>query len=152
MFALLFNEEKYLAMALSHGMAMNLEAPDLAELHRAGTFPKAGWEQEATQYARQGMEEIRSALASSFATLAGITVASVLALSIAGSISPYLPVSWAKVLSASGAFFAAWATLFALGGIWRSWDGVALHELVHPKLFKLLFFPGTLLAMLGQLW
>lgn len=133
-------------------MAINLEVPDLAALYQAGTFPKPDWEQEATQYARQGMDEIRSALASSFATIAGITLVSVLALSIFGGISLNLPVSWAKVLSASGAFLAAWATLFALGGIWRSWDGVALHELVHPNLFKLLFLPGTFLAMLGQLW
>ena len=60
--------------------------------------------------------------------------------------------AWGKVLGAAGGFLAAWATLFALGGFWRSWDGEALHELVHPKLFALLFLPGVFLAAIGQLW
>lgn len=150
--ALFFREEKYLNLAISHGIAVNLEAAHQAAAYKVGTFPPSGWEQNARVVARQGREELLSAFCSSFAALAATTFLAIASLWIAGNISPNLPVAWAKVLSAAGGFLAAWATLFALGGIWRSWDGVALHELVHPKLFKLLFVPGTFLAIVGQLW
>jgi hypothetical protein len=150
--ALFFNEEKYLDLAMSHGMAVDLEAADLAAKYKAGTFPKPGWEEDARVLARQGREELLSAFRSSLVVLVAITFLAIASLSIAGNISPDLPVAWAKVFSAVGGFLTAWATLFALGSIWRSWDGVALHELVHPKLFKLLFLPGVFLAIVGQLW
>ena len=150
--ALFLNEEKYLNLAISHGMAVNLEATDLAAKYKAGAFPSPGWEKDARALARQGREELLTAFRSAFAALVATTFLAIASLWIAGNISPNLPVAWAKVLSAAGGFLAAWATLFALGGIWRSWDGVALHELVHPKLFELLFLPGTFLAIVGQLW
>ena len=133
-------------------MAIDLEAPDLAAKHRAGKFPLPNWEQSAQANALQGLKELRSALRSSFGAAAGTSLVAVAILLLTGNISPHLPIAWAKVLSAVGGFLAAWATLFALGGIWRSWEGIALHELVHPKLFCLLFIPGTFVAMVGQLW
>jgi len=133
-------------------MARNLTAADLAASYKAGTFPPPGWEQVARADARQGMEEIRTALWRAFATVTFTTFLAVALLWVAGNVSSNLPVAWGKVLSVAGGFLAAWATLFALGGFWRSWDGEALHELVHPKLFALLFLPGTFLAAIGQLW
>ena len=150
--ALFVNEDKYLDLAFSHWMAMNLKAPDLAASYRAGSFPGPGREQEARADSRQGMRELRTALLRAFAAVALASCLAVFVLWVAGNISPSLPTAWGKVLSAAGGFLAAWATLFELGGIWRSWEGEALHELVHPKLFALLFLPGTFLALMGQLW
>lgn len=151
-FALLFDRKRYLELALRHFLAINLEAPDLAAKHRAGLFPPAGWEVSATADARKGMEQIRSALFSAFAKLAGITAATVVLLWFGGQISSELPWAWSKVFSLAGGFLAGWATVFELGGIWRSWEGEALHELAHPKIFIVLFLPGCFLAAVGQLW
>jgi hypothetical protein len=63
---LLFDEEKYLDFAVSHGMAVNLEARDLAEKFRAGTFPPPGWEEAARHDAREGRLDLLRALRHSF--------------------------------------------------------------------------------------
>ena len=46
-FFFLFARKKYISLAIGHGMAINLEAPDLNRMHQEGKFPKEGWKREA---------------------------------------------------------------------------------------------------------
>ena len=69
-----------------------------------------------------------------------------------GKVAFFLPVAEGKLLSVVGAFLAGWATLFELGGFVETFDGQALHEVIRPILFRVLFLSGVVLATLGQLW
>ena len=84
--------------------------------------------------------------------LAVVTALALAALWTVGRLSFDLPIAWPKLLSGVGAFLIGWSALYELGEFWKSWDGVALHELVRPKVFMLLFLPGMLFAIIGQLW
>ena len=150
--ALLLSHDRYVKLAVEHGMAVNLEAPDLLARFQQGVFPQPGWETEARRRAEDGRQEILKSLRNSFVSLALLTLCAVGLLLVDGKVSPSLPVAWSKVLSVAGGFLAAWATLFELGGLSQTWSAQAAHELVHPRLFALLFLPGTFLAILGQLW
>jgi len=150
--ALLLSHDRYIALAVEHEMAVNLEAPDLLARFRQGAFPEPGWETEARRSAESGREEILKALRNSFVSLLVLSLCAVGLFLVNGKVSPFLPVAWSKVLSVVGGFLAAWATLFELGGLSQTWSSQAAHELVHPRLFALLFLPGTFLALLGQLW
>ena len=142
----------YVALAMSHGMAVNLEKPDLRKLHTEGAFPRPGWEGEAREDATRAMHSLLSALLNSFLALTVVAIAAIVVLLLRGAIAPDLPVSWPKVLGTAGAFLAGWATLFELGGLSETWSGRSLNEMVHPKIFTALFVPGAFLAFLGQLW
>lgn len=150
--AFFVDEREYLRLALSHVMAVNLEAPDLMKKHQAGEYPIPGWEAEVEGYARQGLLELRAALRRSFMQLLLVVLLAAAVVWAAGGISISMPVSWPKLLSLVGGFLAAWATLFALGRMWRSRGGEALHEILQPQLFKVLFIAGTFMATVGQLW
>lgn len=148
----LFNRRKYIDLAVHHGMAINLEAPDLLRCYQVGTFPKAGWESEAAEAARANAKRIDRAIWSSFGVTLACAIAAALAAAYFGKLSPELPFSWSKALSLVGGFLAAWATLMELGGLVQTFSGNALHELIHPMLFRMLFVSGTLVVLVGQLW
>ena len=99
---LLFDRERHLDLAVSHGMAINLEAKDLAEKFRAGTFPQPGWEEAARQSALEGRRDLLRALRHSLFWLAGITALALTVLWGAGNLSPDLPIAWHKVLGGTG--------------------------------------------------
>jgi hypothetical protein len=150
--AFFFRRSRYVAMAVDHGMAINLEAPDLLAGFHRGTFPQQGWEAEATSRARESAAEVQQALLGTLIMSVSATVLAFLVLFLAGKIAPDLPFALPKFLGAAGGFLAGWATLFELAGVPRTWSGEALHEKLHPLLFCALFLPGLLLALLGQLW
>ena len=152
LFPFLFAHKRYLQMAISHSMAINLESRGALESFQQGNYPLDEREKNLLESAEEAAKGVRRGIWSSFLM---VTVASLVAVLLAyclDKVSPDLPVSWPKLLGLSGGFLAAWATLMELGGLMETYSGEALHELVHPALFKVLFVPGTLAAMVGLLW
>ena len=147
-----FNKQKYLDLAVSHGMAINLEAPDLAKKFHDGTFPPPGWEKRDRADASNGRSDLLRALRHSLYAMSIVTALALTVLWVAGKVNFDFPIAWPKVFGGTGTFLIGWSALFELGEYWKSWDGIALHELVRPKLFMVLFLPGVLLATIGQLW
>lgn len=143
----LFVRKKYLSMAVSHGMAVKLEAADLRSAYEKGDWPKEDWEQEAMEVAEKAANHIQSKLVDSFIWVAlGAAVAIGIGYG-AGSLSITCPISHSKVVSFLGLFLASWATLMELGGALATFKGEALHELIHPVLFQILFIPGVAMAL-----
>ncbi|MES2160478.1 MAG: hypothetical protein V4476_04935 [Pseudomonadota bacterium] len=71
---------------------------------------------------------------------------------IMGAVGVSLPLHYGHFLGFVGAFLAAWATFFELGGPrLASYDGETLCELIHPKIFRTIFLPGALLSLTGVL-
>jgi len=148
----LFAHDRYLQLAVLHNMAINLESRDMREAFQKGDYPKDGWEEKLLEGAKVAAAGVRRGIWLSFLMVAA---ASVVAIAIAycfDRVSPDLELSWPKLFGFSGGFLAAWATLMELGGLMETYSGEALHELVHPAFFKVLFVPGTLAAMVGLLW
>lgn len=148
----LFCHERYFQLAIQHNMAINLQSRDMLEAFHKGTYPREGWEPEALEKAKEAAAHVRRGIWSSLLMMAATSLVAIVIANVVGSISTDLPLSWPKVLSLSGGFLAAWATLMELGGLMETYSGEALHELVHPALFRVLFLPGTLAAMVGLLW
>jgi len=150
--ALLFERERYLLLAAEHEIAVSLDSRDFRAAYERGEYPKPGWEHDAaaraSEHARHLTCGLRRAL---FATLSFALAGLVLAAAF-GKVEPSLPLSAGKVLSVFGALLAAWATLFELGGYAATYMGQALHELLHPKFFRVLFLPGVAIASRGQVW
>lgn len=145
-------EEKYLDLAVAHGMAVNLQAPDLRRAFDQGQFPKVGWENEARESAHKFAAELRRGIASAFiATFLVVGVGVAIAWML-GKVGAHMNADPGKILSASGGFLAAWATLWELGGYAKTYSGEALHEVLHPLFFRIAFLPGVALATAGQLW
>jgi len=150
--ALVFQICTYVDTGLAHELAVNLKAKDLAAAHERGEFPKQGWQTEARERICEQATHLRSGLLGSFlVTLAFLATGLALAV-VAGKVSPEFPIAIAKLLGVIGGGLAAWATLFALGGYAETYGGEALHEVVHPVLFKCIFLPGVAMAVVGQLW
>lgn len=149
---LLFRHEKYLDWAVSHGMAINLEAQDLRLAFDAGKFPPAGWEVDARLDAAVHAHELKRGLFSALATTLAFAAAGLALAAISGKVHPGLPWDWGKVLSVAGGLLAAWATLFELGGYRETFSGELLHEQLRPFFFRAAFLPGLFFATAGQLW
>jgi hypothetical protein len=146
-----FARKRYLQLAVRHGMAINLEARDLRESYEKGQFPKEGWEKEALDGAAEAAMQVQGHLISSFLfILLGALVAVSIGIFV-GSLSIQLPIDAAGVIAFGGTFLVGWATLMELGGGFRTWSGEALHELIHPFLFKVLFVPGVALLFVSLL-
>ena len=56
--AFIFRKEKYLEMAVNHGMAINLRAPDIKAAFEAGSYPKPTWRDEALLSEREHYKEL----------------------------------------------------------------------------------------------
>lgn len=151
-FCLLFKYERYLEMAVSHGMAINLEAADLRRLFDQGRFPRVGWEVEARSNADAHAKELKAGLRSSLLTTLAFAAAGIALLLALGKIHPALPPDWGKAMSMLGGLLAAWATLYELGGYTATYSGEALHEKLRPTFFRAAFLPGLIFATAGQLW
>ncbi len=149
---LVFDRQCFVNAAVNHGMAVNLESPDLLSKHKAGTFPTQGWEIEAEATISRSTDKLRQALWSSFIAVLVVTLIAIVITYSAGLLAPSLPIAVGKLTGAIGGFLAGWATLFALGTPTETYDGRTLPELVHPKVFTALFIPGLFFAFIGQLW
>lgn len=149
---LLFRHEAYLDMAVSHGMAINLEANDLRKAFDEGRFPSTGWEIVARSDADAHAKELRGGMWSALTTTLAFAVAGLMLATVLGKIHPALPLDWGKMLSVAGGLLAAWATLFELGGYAETFSGEALHEKLRPMFFRSAFLPGLIFATAGQLW
>lgn len=149
---LLLNRERYLHIAAEHAIAVSLGSADYRASYEKGEYPKPGWESAALEQAKLHMRALFRGLRQSLLlTLAFASIGFVVAFAF-GKVDPLLQFSAGKALSVVGALFAAWATLFELGGYVRTWDGESLHELLHPVLFKIMFLLGLGIATIGQLW
>ena len=146
LFFFFFSRKRYITLAINHGMAINLEAPDLLGYYKAGRYPKVGWEEEATIFAKEAAAHIDKGIWRSFIL---IFLAALIACSVSfmkGNIHPSLPINSSLAFTFIGSFLAGWATLMELGGSFATCCGEALHELIHPAMFRLLFVPGVCLV------
>lgn len=148
----LFRHETYLDMAVSHGLAINLEASDLRRAFDEGRFPSAGWEIEARLSADAHAKELGDGIWSALMTTLAFAIAGTILAAALGKVHPALPLDWGKILSVLGGLLAAWATLFELGGFTETFSGEALHEKLRPIFFRTVFLPGLIFATAGQLW
>lgn len=139
-------------MAVSHGMAVNLEATDLRQAFDEGRFPSAGWEIGARLSADAHAKELRGGMWSALTTTLAFAFAGTILAAALGKVHPGLPLDWGKTLSVVGGLLAAWATLFELGGFTETFSGEALHEKLRPMFFRAAFLPGLIFATAGQLW
>ena len=136
-------------MAISHEMAITLEAKDIHAKYENGEYPQAGWDAEARENARKAANHLLFKL---FKSLCWILAGAAVAIAVgfqSGTVHLFYPIDIAKCLTFIGTFLASWATLFELGGAIATWKGEALHEKIHPVLFTLLFVPGVCLILSG---
>ncbi len=148
-FLFFFSRKKYIALAINHSMAINLEAQDILNKYKEGTYPVVGWENEAIKSAEEAAKQVSKGLWGAFGS---ILMAAIIALAVdyyLGSINPFLSINYSLFSTFIGTFLASWATLMELGGGFATWSGKALHELIHPAMFKLLFVPGVCLLFIG---
>lgn len=148
----LFKHNTYLDMAVSHRMAISLEASDLRRAFDEGKYPNFGWEAEARSSAAEHARELRRGMWSALMTTLTFAAVGLALAAVFGKVHPALPWDWSKLLSVAGGLLAAWATLFELGGYTDTMSGESLHEQLRPFFFRSAFLPGLILATAGQLW
>jgi hypothetical protein len=149
---LFLNRPRFIELAISHSMAVSLEASDLQRLHSAGKFLKIDWKVDAEKQAKEASKVLYAAFLTSFLWMLAASCLSILVAVLFEKISFELTISISKLLSTIGSFFAGWGTVFQLGTPIASWKGRTLPELVHTKIFLVLFILGVVTAILGQLW
>ena len=149
---MLFNRKKFMDLAVVHALALCAANKQYTEVIAQGEFPPAGWRDKTkSQLAEPTAELVHSFWSSLGVTLLFVAVGLIAAWFI-GRLALDRPIGIGKILSVLGAFLAAWATLFELGGVAATFSGEQLHELVHPILFRAVFLPGVSLATAGQVW
>ena len=148
-FLFLFSRKRYISLAINHGMAINLEASDLRKRHEEGTFPSEGWEAEAEKSAKDAAIQVSRGFWGSFFLILLVAFISICVAYINDTVHPSYSVNYNLLATFLGSFLASWATLMELGGGFATFSGEALHELIHPAMFKLLFVPGVCLILLG---
>ncbi|MGJ0427988.1 hypothetical protein [Methylobacter sp.] len=143
---LLTSKRRYLDAAVEHVVWLNLKAEDLRRAFFEGKYVPDSHETRTLELQR--LESLRDQLLRSFLEVA---VVAILALAVGigtGAIDTDLTVHPGKALAYLGTYLAAWAALFELGGPGlASWGGETLSEVVHPKIFQILFVPGTLMLL-----
>ena len=145
----IFARKRFLQLAVWHGMAINLEAPDLRAHFEKGDYPKKGWEIAELQDAAADAKRIQKSLVSSFLLIAlGAAFAVAIGL-LGGSLEIERSLNAVNVLAFAGTFLVAWATLMELGGALQTWSGESLPEQIHPFLFKVIFVPGVALLFIS---
>ena len=140
MFSLFFDEDAYLRHAKTVVFAYE---PATSDPSWAAWIPSIkNWR----------MELLRDLMNSFIWVGAGCLVA-ILACAANGKIAPDLPFSAPKFFAAIGAWLAAWPTWFALASVTDTWDMDSRIDLILRKdIFKVLFFPGFILALTGAIW
>jgi len=124
----------------------------MLEKYQSGDFPDEGWERKVREDNRRYVTDYRCGLFKSFKIVAICFLIAFAGAFAFGKINLSYPLDMNKVFSLTGGFFAAWATLFELGGFaGQGWKGNQMHEIARPVIFMALFLPGLVLASLGQL-
>jgi hypothetical protein len=149
-FLFLFSWEKYHELAINHSMAKNLEAKDLREAFERGTFPSDDQKTSAETNIRKFSQHLRQKLVHSFLWSLLVACVVIVGAFVIGVLS-MATVTLAKTVTFAGTFLVAWATLFEVGGVIATFKGEALHELIRPVLFLVLFALGVLLVLAGIL-
>jgi len=141
-FFIIFSADRYIEMAIKHGMAIALESKDLYQKYEIGEYPPKGWEEEARKGAKEHRNHLVKSLCISFCWLSVVSIIAIIFGIFKGKLDGNLPIDAAKLSAFIGTFLASWATLFELGGAVVTWKGEALHEKVHPIIFQVLFISG----------
>jgi hypothetical protein len=149
---LFFSKQRYLDAAFAHSVWLELQQEDLQEDRRQkfleGTYPSTPDASKNRKRELQRYESLRDQFRDSFIQVASVTVLAALIDISIGSIDGSLSFHPAKGISLLGTFLVAWAALFELGGPrLASWDGKTLSEIVHPKIFQIMFIPGSFALM-----
>ena len=147
---LVFSKAKFVELSISHGMAVNLDEEDQANLLKErGAKLLEDWEKTYREDSEAMREEICSALWSSFWTIVSVAIISCIFGACTGKIDSSLPVDVPKILTFTGTALVAWAALMELGGDFPVWDGKAFPQLAHSVLFKSIFVPGVAMIMIA---
>ncbi|WP_027158174.1 hypothetical protein [Methylobacter luteus] len=137
--------KKYLDMAVSDGMAANLEAPDQKKLEQErGEEILRSWEVGYQNGYAEMTNKISQALWSSFWTMVVVSAVSLLAAFYLQKLSFSLPFNPSKFVAYVGSALVGWAALMELGGNLPVWDGGSFPQEVHTVIFKAIFIPGVL--------
>jgi hypothetical protein len=110
---------------------------------------------EVTQtFAKQAAADARSLRARILLSLgitAGVLLIAFMIGWVRGAVNLTLPIDCLRACNVLGSALVGWATLFGLGTSKPVWDGNALPDLVGPVIFRILFVPGLVLALVGAL-
>ena len=150
-FLFFFTHEKYIDLAKCHSMAVSLESEGSLKAFEEGVFPSEEQQISTDANIRKFTKHLKRKL---FVSFVWIILAAILALGIGyfmGTISPNINLSVEHFLIFIGTALASWGTLFELGGGIATWSGEALHEIIHPIIFQILFIPGILLMLAGTI-
>lgn len=128
-------------------MVSKNQGPAFARLYEEWPATEADWRARAIV----ACDGTRRRLARSFAIALAIAAVTLLCGFTAGIVAAGLPPSAPKILGFVGVCLIAWATIFGLGTAPATWGGVSLPELLVPKIFVVIFAPGTVLTLLGAL-
>ncbi len=132
-------------MAVSDGMAANLEAPDQKKLEQErGEEILRSWEVGYQNGYAEMTNKISQALWSSFWTMVVVSAVSLLAAFYLQKLSFSLPFNPSKFVAYVGSALVGWAALMELGGNLPVWDGGSFPQEVHTVIFKAIFIPGVL--------
>lgn len=136
------SKQRYVNAAIEHSAWLEMQAEDLRRKFLEGRYSPDLESTKTVELKR--FESLRGQFGRSFGQ---VTIAAILALLISiglKSVDTDFPFHSGKVIASVGTFLVAWAALFELGGpSLASWDGETLSETVHPRIFQILFIPGT---------
>jgi hypothetical protein len=145
------SRQDYLDAAIEHVVWLNLQAEDLRRKYLEGKFSPPSESDRTLELRRY--EILRSQFLNSFGQIAFLATLALLIGVYLGLIGVDFKFHPGKGMGFSGTFLVAWAALFELGGSrLASWDGETLSEIIHPKIFQLLFIPGTFALMCSILF
>lgn len=144
------SRKKYIEMAVSHGMACNLEADDQKKsAEERGDVLLAQWERQYRKDYTEMTSEITSALWSSFWVVLLLIFVSFSLAFYFGSLSIDRAFDPVKAIAYVGSSLVGWAALMELGNDFMVWDGPAFPQLVHKVIFKAIFLPGVFFVLLS---
>lgn len=138
-------------MAINHSIAISLDSVDLRKRYEEGKYPEDGWETDELNHVENAAKKVDRAISASFLYIFTVALIALLIATAQGKIHYSLNFNFSLLSIFIGTFLTSWATLMALGENMRTWSGEALHELIHPIIFKIIFIPGTLLILAGTI-
>lgn len=149
--AFIFWKEKYLNMAVIHGVAVNLKSADIKAAFEAGNYPKQGWREEALLSEQRHYKQLSKSFYGSLLKTAVLAVIGIIAAYFIGLIDFEMALSTSKVFLFLGVFLASWGALVQFCAVDESYCKETLYENIHALMAKILFVMGALAAFLGTL-
>ena len=143
-FCFLFNKSKYISIATSHNMAINLEAKDLKKLYDEGKYPTEESLKNTEISVIDSANILQKKIIKSFFWILLILVIMLIVGYFADTIHPYLSFNFGYVLSVIGALLILWGSLISLGPELETYKGKTLHEIFFSAFRSALFILGTL--------